>query len=184
VPLEETVEAFDSLVADGTVGLPGCSNFPAWRIDRARRLATQRGWVPFAAVQQQHSYLRPRPGSTLGSGPGLHASDELLDYVRSEEDFTLLAYSPLLGGAYTRADKPLADEYDHPGTTERLVVLNEVAAGLGATPNQIVLAWLLATDPPSVPVLGVSSVRQLDECLGALDVTLDEDTRHRLDTAS
>jgi aryl-alcohol dehydrogenase-like predicted oxidoreductase len=43
-----------------------------------------------------------------------------------------------------------------------------------------VLAWLLATDPPAIPVIGVSSVRQLDEALGALDVNLDADTLRRL----
>jgi aryl-alcohol dehydrogenase-like predicted oxidoreductase len=180
VPLEETVEAFNSLVNDGLIGMPGASNHPAWRLERARRLARDHGWAPYRAIQQQHSYLRPRPGSTLTGGPGLHASDELLDYVRAEDDLTLLAYSPLLGGAYTRSDKPLPGEYDHPGTTERLAALTEVAAELGATPNQVVLAWLLATDPPAIPVIGVSSVRQLDEALGALDVNLDAGTLSRL----
>jgi len=47
----------------------------------------------------------------------------------------------------------------------------------------VVLAWLLGGDPPVLPVLGVSSVSQLDECLGALDLELDDELRHRLDNA-
>jgi aryl-alcohol dehydrogenase-like predicted oxidoreductase len=58
-----------------------------------------------------------------------------------------------------------------------------VAESLGATPNQVVLAWLLGGHPRVLPVLGVSSVAQLDECLRAVDVHIDEQRRYRLDTA-
>jgi aryl-alcohol dehydrogenase-like predicted oxidoreductase len=58
-----------------------------------------------------------------------------------------------------------------------------VADSLGATPNQVVLAWLLGGDPPVLPVIGVSSVAQLDECLRAVDLRLDEPHRYRLDAA-
>jgi aryl-alcohol dehydrogenase-like predicted oxidoreductase len=50
-------------------------------------------------------------------------------------------------------------------------------------PNQVVLAWLLGNDPPELPVLGVSSVAQLDECLRAAELHIDESNRYRLDTA-
>jgi aryl-alcohol dehydrogenase-like predicted oxidoreductase len=89
----------------------------------------------------------------------------------------------LLSGAYTRADRPLPEQYDHDDSRRRLAVLADVAAELGATPNQVVLAWLLAGDPPVLPVLGVSSVAQLDECLAALSLVLDDEHRHRLTTA-
>jgi aryl-alcohol dehydrogenase-like predicted oxidoreductase len=42
---------------------------------------------------------------------------------------------------------------------------------------------LLRGNTPVLPVLGVSSVSQLDECLGALDLELDDELRHRLDNA-
>jgi aryl-alcohol dehydrogenase-like predicted oxidoreductase len=61
-------------------------------------------------------------------------------------------------------------------------VLADVAKELDATPNQVVLAWLLRSAPPVLPVLGVSSVAQLDECLWALDLDLNDELRHRLDT--
>ena len=65
----------------------------------------------------------------------------------------------------------------------RLAVLREVAAELDATANQVVLAWMLGGDPPVLPVIGVSSVAQLDECLAAVDLKLDADQRRRLDEA-
>jgi len=67
--------------------------------------------------------------------------------------------------------------------TRRLAVLNEVARDVGATPNQMVLAWLLASRPPIIPIPGASSVAQLDELLGATELTLDEATMTRLDEA-
>jgi aryl-alcohol dehydrogenase-like predicted oxidoreductase len=180
-PLEDTVAAFGALMAEGLVRVAGASNHAAWRVAKAREIAKTRGLANFSCVQQRHTYLQPRPGADFGANP--HISDELLDYARDEPDLTVLAYSVLLSGAYTRADRALPEQYDHPGSKRRLAVLAEVAGELGATPNQVVLAWLLRGDPPVLPVLGISSVSQLDECLGALDLKLNDELRSRLDSA-
>lgn len=180
VPLEETLGAFAGLVADGTVRVLGCSNHATWRIERSRAIARSHGWPSYQIIQQRHTYARPRPGATFGVQR--HVDDELLDYVRHEPDLTLLGYSTLLFGAYGRADKAIPEQYDHPGTVERVRVLHEVAREIGATPNQVVLAWLLGGDPPVIPILGVSTVAQLEECLAAVNIKLDEEIRTRLDT--
>jgi len=96
---------------------------------------------------------------------------------------TLLAYSSLLSGAYTRRDKALPPAYDHPGVAARLAALRSVADDLGATPNQVVLSWLMGGAPAILPIVGVSSVAQLDEAMAARDIVLDAETRSRLDTA-
>ena len=63
-------------------------------------------------------------------------------------------------------------------------MLREVAGELGATPGQVVLAWLLAKSQPQViPIPGAGSVAQLDEIIAATDLALDEDTTRRLDRA-
>jgi aryl-alcohol dehydrogenase-like predicted oxidoreductase len=180
-PLEDTVDTFASLVTDGLIRVAGCSNHAAWRIAQARQIASAAGIPGFNCAQQRHTYLRPRPGADFGANP--HISDELLDYAREEPDLRVLGYSVLLSGAYTRADRPLPEQYDHEGSRRQLKVLAEVADELGATPNQVVLAWLLRGDPPVLPVLGVSSVSQLDECLGALDLQLGDEQQLLLDNA-
>ncbi|GAA3436737.1 aldo/keto reductase [Kutzneria kofuensis] len=180
--LDDTVATFASLVTDGLVRVTGCSNHAAWRLATARQIARAAGLPGFTCVQQRHTYLRPRPGAEFGSNP--HISAELLDYAREEPDLTVLGYSVLLSGAYTRPDRPLPEQYDHPDSHRRLAVLADVAKELGATPNQVVLAWLLRSDPPVLPVLGVSSVSQLDECLGALELELDDELQRRLDDAA
>ncbi|MFJ9413383.1 aldo/keto reductase [Streptomyces sp. NPDC101227] len=181
VPLAETVEALAGLVLDGRAGALGVSNHPTWRLAEARRAAAGRGLPGFRAVQQRHTYLHPR--RDLPPGLQRETDEELLDYAAAHPDVTLLGYSPLMEGAYTRADKPLPERYDHPGSVVRLRVLAEVAAECGATRNQVVLAWLMGGAVPVVPVLGVSTVGQLDECLAALDLELDPYQRARLDTA-
>ncbi|MEU4197233.1 aldo/keto reductase [Kribbella sp. NPDC026611] len=180
-PLADTVAGFGALIERGTVRIAGCSNHAAWRIATAREVAKAGGVPGFSCVQQRHTYLRPRPGSDFGANPP--ASEELLDLVRTEPELTLLGYSVLLSGAYSRADRPVPEQYATEENRRRLGVLGEVARELGATPNQVVLAWLLRGDPPVLPILGVSSVRQLEECLGALDLELDETLVERLDAS-
>lgn len=183
-PLEETVGAFGKLVEEGIVGIPGISNVALWRVVEARETAARLGVAPYGAVQQSYSYVYPRPQPIRANW----ASPELLDYARStgtadRPGLTVMAYSPLQQGVFTRDDKPLRDGADHAGSRERIAVLRAVAAEIGATPNQVALAWLLGGEVPVVPVFGASSVAQLDEALGAADLVLDEETRARLDAA-
>ncbi|MFE4977652.1 aldo/keto reductase [Kitasatospora sp. NPDC056651] len=181
-PVEETMGAFADLVADGKVTALGCSNHTAADLAAANDLATGRGWPGYRCVQQRHSYLRPRPDADFGIQR--HADEALLSHLAQQPSMTLIAYSPLLGGSYSRPDRPLPEQYQWPAAKARLTALSEVAEETGATANQVVLAWLLGHPVPTVPIIGVSSVAQLDESLAALDLTLDDDQRHRLDTAA
>ncbi|MEU0304440.1 aldo/keto reductase [Streptomyces sp. NPDC006175] len=183
VPLEETLGALNALVSVGDVGALGASNHPAWRVERARAVAQGNGWASYSCVQQRYSYLQPRFDVALPESGHVHVTPEMLDYVGSEPDLTLMAYSTLLSGAYAREDKPLPTAYEHPGTAPRLAALREVASELGATPSQVVLAWLLHGTPPVLPIVGVSSVEQLDELLAAVDLRLAPEQRKRLDEA-
>jgi aryl-alcohol dehydrogenase-like predicted oxidoreductase len=187
--LAETVEAFAALVAEGTVGLLGVSNHWAWQVERARSLASASGLPGYEVLQYQHSYLRPRtdlPGSHSPDGmPGLLGGD-LLSYLRAQPQLAMVAYSPLLKGAYVRQDKLDAAEFaefGHPGTPARLTALREVAKDAGATANQVVLAWLIGAEIPMIPLVGASSVAQLDESLAAVDLDLTAEQRARLDAA-
>ncbi|MEV0386271.1 aldo/keto reductase [Nonomuraea sp. NPDC050643] len=185
VPLAETVEGFGELVAEGTVGLLGVSNHAIWRVERARALAAAAGAAAYEVLQYQHSLLRPRldvPESIFEDGSLGAAGPELLSYLRAETGLTLVAYSPLLSGAYTRQDKPVPPDYDHPGTPARLAVLRQVAEECGASMNQVVLAWQIGAALPIIPLAGASSVAQLEENLAAVDLELTEDQRSRLDS--
>ena len=182
VPAEETVGAFGELVASGEVGLLGVSNHWSWRVERARSVAAALGVSGYEVLQYHYSYLRPRadlPGrDTVGAAQG-----DLLSLVRASPELTLVAYSPLLSGAYVRADRPLGPEFDHAGTSARLDALRSVAWETGATVNQVVLAWLMGGELPVIPLVGASSVAQLEESLAAVDLELTAAQRARLDEA-
>ena len=189
VPLAETVEAFAALVTDGAVGLLGVSNHWAWRVERARGMAASAGLPGYEVLQYQHSYLRPRtdlPGLLSPDGMQGMAGSDLLSYLRAEPQLTMVAYSPLLKGGYVNQDKLDAAEFaefDHPGTPARLPALREVAKDAGATVNQVVLAWLIGGQVPMIPLVGASSLAQLDESLAAVDLELTTEQRTRLDAA-
>jgi aryl-alcohol dehydrogenase-like predicted oxidoreductase len=188
VALDEQVAAFGELVADGTVGLLGLSNHWVWQVERARGLAAAAGSARADVLQYHHTYLRMRtdiPDLRFSRDGEIGVADgSILSYVRAEPGTTLVAYSPLLNGAYTSPGKHPDRAYDHPGTRARLKALDQVVKQTGATANQVVLAWLIGGEPPVVPLVGASSVGQLDESLAAVDLQLSADQRQLLDAAN
>jgi aryl-alcohol dehydrogenase-like predicted oxidoreductase len=181
-PIEETVEALAELTATGATRRVGASNHPAWRVERARAHARSIGALPIDAMQLNATYLRVRPGTRP---PGVEhrfgvLSDEQRDYAETH-GLELWAYTPLLSGAYDNPDKEIPEVYEHPGTSRRLVVLDEVAAELGATRGQTVLAWHVAHGVR--PMLGGSRLTQLDSAMDAVSLSLTPDQRERLDVA-
>lgn len=168
VEFAETVGAFGELIERGIVGMAGVSNHPTSRIRQARAAAAELGVPGYRVVQQRHSFLRPNPGASFTNQEA--ADDDLLRYVAEQPDLSLMAYSVLQDGAFVRADRPIASQYQNPENVERISSLRKVAEQAGVSPNQLALAWLLRGTPPVIPVLGVSSVAQLDKALGAYDV--------------
>jgi aryl-alcohol dehydrogenase-like predicted oxidoreductase len=179
-PLEETMEAFDRLISAGKVRFIGASNYLAWRLERARWISETNSWAQFCCIQQRHTYLPMRPGAS--SGRQDVANNDLFQYC-SDTGTTLLAYSVLLGGAYTRDDRPLSEGYISPDNEQRLAVLHTVAREIGATPNQVVLCWMMQSSPPVLPLIAASSEEQLAENIGALALELSAEQMRRLNNA-
>ncbi|MGW8063926.1 aldo/keto reductase [Streptomyces ziwulingensis] len=172
VPLEETVVAFGGLVAKGVTLRIGAANHPAWRVERARSLARERGVEPWTSLQLRHSLVQPRPLAPVPEGGHRLLAAEDLDLARSER-LAVWSYSSLMWGSYVRADKPLPPTYDHPGTARVLTVLDDVAGELSATRNQVVLAWLMQQGID--PIVGASRVEQIEEALAARRVRLGDE---------
>ena len=171
--LGETVAAFGELVDRGVVRRLGVSNHPTWRVERGRMIADRLGLEPWTALQLTASYVEPRPGARV---PGKDhrfgfVTDETVDYLDCHRELELWVYSPLIQGAFDRADRPLPEAYDHPGTTQRLDRLRRSAASLGVPASQVVLAWMLAKGWR--PIVGVSSVEQLDSAMASVPLSAD-----------
>jgi aryl-alcohol dehydrogenase-like predicted oxidoreductase len=178
-PMEETLAAFDRLMRSGKVRGLGASNFSGWRLLKALNASRAHGWAEYLCVQMRYSYLRPNPWIPQEFALQRPALPEMLDLCE-EEGVRLLAYSPLLGGAYVRADRPLHDSYAGAANQARLRTLREVAGQLGATPNQLALAWLMQSRPAAIPLVAASTEDQLRENLRAAQYRLDETTMSKL----
>jgi len=184
-PLEETLGFLASAVDAGLIGAYGWSNAPAWRLAEIRATAAAHGWPQPVAVQEQHSYLRPRAGRT---GTSIVSPDHL-DYLREHPDLQLVSYSPVLKGLYSAPERRdpgfwAMGAYAGPEADAQLAAVDRVAAATGATGNQVVLAWLMAQESPSaVPIIGARTWDQYLECAEAVDVTLTPDQLAELDAA-
>jgi aryl-alcohol dehydrogenase-like predicted oxidoreductase len=183
-PLEETLEALAGIVEAGKARYLGWSNVRTWRLERIRQLCDRHGWPAPVAVQQYHTYLRRRGELDVTN----IVTDELLDYLREHDDLTLVGYSPLVHGAYVRDDRrtppgPL-DPFRGPDTDARLAAVDEVAAELGVSGNQVVLAWLAAQDnPPVASLIGPRTLEQFEDSVRAVDVHLGDEHLAHLDAA-
>lgn len=196
--ITEVADLFSELVEEGLVTVPGLSNTATWRLAIGRAHSRSHGRPEFGAWQQQMSVYWPAPGvpenTLLPAGA--------VDYAASEPDLTVLSYSPQQGGQLNRPWMPIAELYDHPGSYDRLRRVHRVAHELGATATQVVLAWhrigveapvtypagsSTTSDLPDrrarlVPIFGCSSVEQLNEALGSLDIDLSDSQLELLDT--
>lgn len=181
-PLADQVDGMARLVEDGSVALLGASNMWVWELERSLALAGER--PRYDVVQYQHTYLRPRtdlPGLRAPEGTAGMADGQVLSWLADRPEVSLVGYSPLLKGAYASDDVPLPEAFDHRGTRERLAALDEVVRQTGATRNQVVLAWMLGGPVPAIPVVGCTTLAQLDEALEGVGLELTEEQRALLD---
>lgn len=164
--LNETMNAFDSLVKSGKVRSIGCSNYSLQRIQLANHLAKERALENYTYVQNRYSFLQPIPTADFGVQQCL--TEELLAYGEHHPRLQLQAYSPLLNGFYNKKTA-LPVNYDTPENQHRLTRLKQMADDLNVTPNQVVLAWMLQKKNAVTPVIAVSSIMQLKENMQAAE---------------
>ena len=116
-------------------------------------------------------------------GRGCSWSPDGLDFLRRNPSCEGWVYTATLQGRYDRTDRPLETEYRHPGTERRLAALTRVATARGLQPGQVVLAWLASGNPSLTPIVGVSSVEQVEHAVEGASTILTEDELTALDTA-
>ncbi len=169
-PFEDSLAAMDRLVKAGKVRCIAASNIKAWRLAEARAVSIQSDLPRHAAVQQRFTYLRPKVNADFAHQTA--TNPDLLEYCATYR-LPLIAYSPLLSGAYFRDDRPLPPQYQHPDSDARMEALRSVASDIGATLNQVVLAWMIKQGV--IPIFGASREEQMAENLGAATVELTDE---------
>ncbi|MDD2797813.1 MAG: aldo/keto reductase [Bacteroidales bacterium] len=176
-PIEESMEAFFLLKKEGKIRFAGASNFYSWQLQKANLAAKNQDWEGFSALQQRHTYLEPTLRVDFGTQVILTPE---MEQFCNEEQTTIMAYSPLLGGAYSKSFSSLPIQYQHPLSVQMFSVLKNVADELQVSQNAVVLAWMMQNTPTIIPLISTSSIAQLEENLKVLSVTLSKNQLDQL----
>ena len=173
-PIEETMEAFHSLVKKGKVLSLGSSNFDTWRLAEANLIASRQGWTPYTVMQQRLSYLQPK-----ASVAPKYAFNEIVNRERlrflCDKNMPLVSYACLCKGAYENPAL-LPDEYEGGA---RLSLIREMAVKKGVNPSALVVAWLTNLHrckgyPRVIPLFSATPEQLLDNLRG-LELTLSDE---------
>ena len=185
-PLEETIDALDTLVQSGKVRYVGASNYSGWQLMKALAVADRHGHRRFVTQQIYYS---------------LQARDAEYELVplAVDQGVGILVWSPLAGGLlsgkYRRGaegpegarqltawdEPPVRDEDQLYDVVDALV---EIGEGHGVSAAQVAIAWLL-TRPGIVSVIvGARTDEQLEDNLGAAELELSDEEVGRLEELS
>ncbi|EMA36168.1 aldo/keto reductase [Halococcus hamelinensis] len=191
-PIEETLRTLNDLVRKGKVNYLGASTMAGWQLTKALWKSDVENLERFDVTQ-----------------PLFHAAyyDDVAEYldVCADQDLAVCPYSPLAGGfltgKYERAgegthdvespdgSRGTFDEFfdDYYVSDRGWDVLDEVRAiadELDATPAQVALRWLIEREQfTCVPIVGARTTDQLADNVGAVEISLSDDQRERIDAA-
>lgn len=173
-PLEETLEALHDLVKAGKVRYLGASSMPAWEFAKALHMQRERGWTRFVSMQDHYNLLAREEEremiplcldegvgtiiwSPLARGRLARAWSEAKSTTRStSDDFADMLYTP-----FTEASDKAVIE-----------VVGKIADEHGRKRAQIALAWLRSKPVVTAPLVGASSIEQINDAVASLDIEL------------
>lgn len=189
-PIEEIVRGLDDLVRAGKINYAGFSNFPAWRIANASLLADLRGWAPIIGIQVEYNLIERT------------ADRELLPMAEAL-GLGVAFWSPLAGGTLTgkyrnkevdpNSRRALAGGLlvkDEKGERETAIIdlLETYAKETGTNIIDVALAWIRQKHDQStlstVTIIGPRNLKQLNDNLASLDLTLTIDQIQSLNEVS
>jgi len=174
-PLEETMEALHDIVKSGKVRYLGASTMFAWQFAQMNHTARKNGWTPFVNMQCQYNLLYREE------------EREMIPYCR-DQGIAVTAFSPLARG-WLSGSKKVRSQTDASfkafhGDALDLEIISRVegiAEEHGTTMAEVALAWVYSKEAICCPIIGASSVNQLEKNVKALDLQLSPDEIGTLD---
>jgi len=181
-PIEETLEALNDVVKAGKARYIGASSMHSEQFAQALALQDRHGWARFVTMQNHYNLIY---------------REEELDMLPLcyREGVAVIPWSPLARGKLTRpwgdtTARSVSDEFGktlYEGSAGNDAIIAErlanVAADKGVSRAQVALAWLLSKPGIAAPIIGTSREQQLDDLLGAVDLTLEPEEIAELETA-
>jgi len=181
IPQEAVLEAFGRLIKAGKVGVIGASNFHAARLKSALDMARDKGLPHYRVLQPEYNLVSRKK-----------FEGELQDLC-VEHNLAVTPYYGLASGFLTGKYRSSADTKKsvRGGGMGELIqhkmgvieTMDEIAAETGARLAQIALAWLAAQPGVAAPIASATSLDQLDDLMGSIDLELSQDQLDRLTAA-
>ena len=177
-PIEETMEALDSLVRAGKVRAIGASAMYGYQFHNMQVCAENNGWTKFSVMQNHYNLM--------------YREDEReMIPICEQYNVSLVPYSPLAGGHLThkgwetqsrrsQTDKVIRAKYDHAKDNDMQIVdrVAEIAEKNGVAMSTVALAWLLKKGV-TAPIVVATSVPHFDDAVRSVDFELtDEDAAY------
>ena len=170
-PIEETMQALDSLVKAGKVRALGASAMYGYQFHNMQIVARDNGWTQFSAMENHYNLL--------------YREDEReLIPICKQMNVSLMPYSPLASGHLARAswkadtlrsktDKVAMGKYDRTEQQDMLIVkrVAELAEKYGCKMSQIAISWHIAKGVAS-PIIGATKIKYLEEAVNSFNVKL------------
>ena len=179
--LEELVDAFSDVVRAGKARYVGVTTLPAWVLALTLGIAKSTGAARFVSMQCEYNLCHRE------------AERELIPLCQAQ-GLALIPFSPYARGFLcadrrlesNRSPRTVTDDYTHkvyhrPGDFTLFEALQTLAAQRGLTPAQMALAWVLRNSSITAPIIGATSLAQLDDAVATLNVTLDDDACETLE---
>ena len=175
-PIAETLGALDELVKEGRVDVIGCSNFSAEQLREALEASAHHGFARFEIIQ---------PGFSLANSK---ARDDFFELCTAEE-IAITSYGPLGSGFLTGKYTPDRDKFPKgsryhisPGHAnlyftdhnfEVLEKLRQKSSAVGLPMVRLAMAWVMAHDEVTSPLVGARETSHIDNALAALELELE-----------
>jgi 1-deoxyxylulose-5-phosphate synthase len=178
-PMEETLEALNDVVKAGKARYLGASSMHAWEFAKVLRIQREHGWARFVSMQDHYNLL------------AREEEREMLPLC-IDEGVGTLPWSPLARGLLARPWNQATTRSKADGVANLLYTKAEsdraildavgtVADARGISRAQVALAWLHANPVVSAPIIGASSIDQIDDAIASLDVVLTEEEKDTLE---
>ena len=182
-PLEETMQAFATLMKKGKVRVVGASNYSAPRLRQALEVSKKLGVPRFESLQPEYN-LYDRAGY-----------EAALEPLIQEHHIGVIGYFSLAKGFLTgkyRSESDLKQSvrgsgvkaYLNPRGDRILKALDDTAARHSATVAQVALAWLMARPGVTAPIASATTVKQVHDIAGATRLELSSESVKALTEAS
>jgi aryl-alcohol dehydrogenase-like predicted oxidoreductase len=183
VPMEETLGAYQKLIAQGKVRAIGASNFTAARLAEALETSRKNGLPRYEALQP-HYNLYVRSGYEGDLEP-LCVREQIgvVSYFALASGFLTGKYRTPADAAKSARGKGVVEKFLNERGLRILAALDDVGRRYRASPATVALAWQIARPSITAPIASATTVDQLEELVAATRLNLDRAAIEQLNAA-